>query len=178
MEGCELCLLRRWASSRAQTSICQPCTPATYSALQGLTVHGVKAPPLAIPHSESGRCRDRQSLGKTPAGEHHLSHASVITLALAFLSSLGLPFLEFVLQLQVRWPNRFLPLGWVRDIGCCPMWAQAGPLVLLFSLSLFRRLSQANPGRLITHHLLGLGGAGGGGTADGLLLDSCFSVLV
>lgn len=37
---------------------------------------------------------------------------------------------------------------------------------------------QANPGRLITHHLLGLGGAGGGGTADGLLLDSHFSVLV
>lgn len=131
-------------------------------------------PPLAIPHSESGRCRDRQSLGKTPVGEH-LSHASVITLALAFLSSLGLQFLEFVLQLQVRWPNLFLPLGWVRDIGCCPPWAQAGPLVLLSSLSLFRRLSQAHPGRLITHHLLGLGGVGGGGTADGLLLDSFLS---
>lgn len=130
--------------------------------MQGLTVHGVKAPPLAIPHSESGRCRDRQSLGKAPAGEHLLSHASVITLALAFLSSLGLPFLEFALQLQVRWPNRFLPLRWVRDIGCCPPWAQAGPLVLLFSLSFsdgFPRPTLVGSSRITCWALVGREGA-------------------
>lgn len=68
-------------------------------------------------------------------------------------------------------------------MGCCPPvgsgWSHllCCPLLYLRSSCLLLRqeLSQANPGRLVTDHRLGLGVAG---TANGLLLGSRFSALV
>lgn len=75
---------------------------------------------------------------------------------------------EFILQLQVRWPNLFLPLGWVKDIGlhlfCCPVYLCSDG-------------GSPKPTLVDSSHITcrALGG-GRGSRAQGLLLDSCVLV--